>query len=69
MITGIYPQSRSKSEAQKFARDVNVWLSWRQLPNHPRRNEIMLPVLLVAVLPQMLCQLGPVPDSCAAAYE
>jgi hypothetical protein len=35
----------------------------RPLPDHPGRNEIMLPVLLVAFLAEMRCQLGPVADA------
>jgi hypothetical protein len=33
------------------------------LLNHPGRNEIMHPVLLVALLAQMRRELGPVPDA------
>jgi hypothetical protein len=33
------------------------------LPNHPRRKEIVHPVLFVAFLAQMSRELGPVPDA------
>ena|SRR5882724_5958699 len=35
----------------------------QRLPYHPRSNEIVLPVLLVAHLAQMGCELRPVPDT------